>query len=228
MSDSEATGVRQFRFEPPAGATTVLLVRHGESAAARPDESFDLVGGHGDPALHEAGRAQAERVGERLAGRHLDAVYVTTLRRTAETAAPLVARTGVPVSVEPDLREVFLGDWEGGRYRHRVRDGDPIALSVATEERWDLIPGAESGAALTARTVAALERIAGRHLDSTVAVFTHGGVIGAVLAHATRSRPFAFIGADNASVSEIVIHADRWVLRCFNDTAHLADLDLDR
>jgi probable phosphoglycerate mutase len=54
-----------------------------------------------------------------------------------------------------------------------------------------------------------------------VAVFTHGGVINQILVHATRSRPFAFIGADNASVSHLVVIGDRWVVRRFNDTAHL-------
>ena len=35
------------------------------------------------------------------------------------------------------------------------------------------------------------------------------------------SRPFAFIGADNGSISEIVVHGDRLMVRRFNDAAHL-------
>ncbi|MGI8491178.1 MAG: histidine phosphatase family protein, partial [Acidimicrobiales bacterium] len=38
---------------------------------------------------------------------------------------------------------------------------------------------------------------------------------------AARSRPFAFGGADNASISHLVLHGQRWVIRRFNDTAHL-------
>jgi probable phosphoglycerate mutase len=52
-------------------------------------------------------------------------------------------------------------------------------------------------------------------------VFTHGGVIGQELALASGSRPFAFVGADNASISRLVIAGDRWIVRSFNDTAHL-------
>jgi probable phosphoglycerate mutase len=52
-------------------------------------------------------------------------------------------------------------------------------------------------------------------------VFTHGGVIGQALALATGSRPFAFNAADNASVSRVVVTADRWYVRTFNDSAHL-------
>ena len=51
---------------PPPGATTVLLVRHGESAPAHPDRPFALRDGHGDPALDPVGVHQAELLGERL------------------------------------------------------------------------------------------------------------------------------------------------------------------
>ena len=66
-----------------------------------------------------------------------------------------------------------------------------------------------------------LERVAGRHADQTVAVFTHGGVIGQALAEATGARPFAFSGTDNASISHLVIAPDRWLVRSYNDVAHL-------
>lgn len=52
-------------------------------------------------------------------------------------------------------------------------------------------------------------------------MFTHGGVIGQVMALATGSRPLAFLGADNGSISRIVVTADRWIVRGFNDAAHL-------
>jgi 2,3-bisphosphoglycerate-dependent phosphoglycerate mutase len=46
-------------------------------------------------------------------------------------------------------------------------------------------------------------------------------VIGQVLALAAHSRSFAFIGADNGSISHIVITDRGWIVRRFNDTAHL-------
>ena len=67
----------------------------------------------------------------------------------------------------------------------------------------------------------AIATIAGRHPNQRVAVFTHGGWIGALFAVATGSRPFAFSGADNASISQVVVVGDRWVVRRFNDTTHL-------
>ncbi len=217
--------VPQFRFVRPPGATSILLVRHGESAPARVEEPFPLVDGQGDPELSPAGRDQAERLAHRLAGlptgEPLAAVYVSPLRRTAETAAPLVRRLGIEPRVDTDLREVHLGEWEGGVFRFRVAEGHPLTLRMRAEERWDVIPGAEPAQRFADRVRAAVERVAGRHPDQTIAVFTHGGVIGQILSEATGSRPFAFTGADNASVSLLVVDGPRWVVRTYNDTGHL-------
>lgn len=218
---SETTEYRQPQFLRPRGATEMLLVRHGESAPARDGEEFILVDGHGDPPLHPAGGEQAERVGERLAGEDIAAIYVTTLQRTVQTAAPLVARLGLEPIVEPDLREVHLGEWEGGSFRKHVAEGHPIAVQMLTEQRWDVIPGAEPGDVFAARVDAAISRIAARHPDQCVAVFAHGGVIAQILAAATGARLFSFVG-DNASISHIVVHGSRRIVRCYNDTGHLS------
>jgi 2,3-bisphosphoglycerate-dependent phosphoglycerate mutase len=216
------TEYRQHRFAPPPGSTEILLVRHGESAPARPGEPFALVGGHGDPPLAPEGRWQAEQLGMRLAKEEIDAVYVTTLRRTHETAAPLATRLNIEPRVEADLREVYLGEWEGGVYRQKVAERDPRVLAVMEHEEWGLIPGGETTEALRVRAVAALAGIAEAHPDQRVVVVSHGGVIGALLSYAARARPFAFLGADNASISHLVVIGDRWIVRRFNDTGHLA------
>jgi probable phosphoglycerate mutase len=212
---------RQFRFTLPPGATEILLVRHGESQPAREDSPFPLVDGQGDPPLAETGEREAELVANRLEHEDLDGIYVTSLRRTHQTAEPLAKRLGITPVVEPGMREVMLGEWEGGLFRIRVAQQDPVAVRMFTEERWDVIPGAESTEAFAARIRETLERLAARHVDRRIAVFTHGGTIGQVIAMATGSRPFAFIDADNASITQLVIWGSRWVIRRFNDTAHL-------
>lgn len=212
---------RQHRFTPPPGSTTILLVRHGESAPANPNEPFPLVDGHGDPELHPEGILQAQRVGERLRQERIDAIYVSTLQRTHQTAAPLAAALGITPVVEPDLREVFLGDWEGGVFRVKAATGDPLFFKVFEEQRWDVIPNAEPHESFASRVRSALHRIAKAHPDGRVVAVAHGGVIGQALAMASQSRGFAFEGADNASISEIVIHGERVIVRRFNDTSHL-------
>ena len=214
--------IRQWRFQPPPGATEILLVRHGESEPAVVGQSFALLNGQSDPALAPEGEAEAERVCERLADEHIDAIYVSTLRRTAQTAAPLAHRLGITPVADDELREIFLGEWEGGGvYRERVTDRHPVAMRIFEEERWDVIPGAESMESFAVRLRAAVERIAAAHPSQRVVVVGHGGMIGEILHQASGSRPFAFIGADNASISHIVITEERWILRRFNDTSHL-------
>jgi 2,3-bisphosphoglycerate-dependent phosphoglycerate mutase len=214
---------RQARFRRPAGATEILLVRHGESEPLVPGRPFPLVDGHGDPALAPEGHEQAKRVAARLATQRIAAIYVTTLRRTAQTAAPLAAELGLTPTVEPDLREVHLGEWEGGEYRIRAARRDPLVRQMFREERWDVIPGAEPMDALAERVRAGVEAILAAVGPGGQAIaFLHAGIIGEVCRQATGGRPFAFVHADNASVSRLVVFANgRWMLHSFNDTAHL-------
>ena len=92
---TEVRTYRQFRFSRPPGAAELLLVRHGESIPARDDVPFPLVDGQGDPELDPVGHEQADRVADRLQHEDIAAVYVSTLQRTAQTAAPLAARLGI-------------------------------------------------------------------------------------------------------------------------------------
>ncbi len=215
------TEYRQFRFALPPGGTDILLVRHGESAPAREDAPFPMVDGHGDPPLAPEGEREAELVGDRLAVEPIEAIYVSGLRRTEQTAAALAKRLGLTPATDPGMREVRLGDWEGGLFRIRVAERHDIALRMYETQRWDVIPNAESTEDLAARVRASIERIAAVHPDQRVAVFTHGGVIGQVVSMATGAQPFAFIGADNASITQLVVTGERWIVRRFNDTAHL-------
>ncbi|MFM7068685.1 MAG: histidine phosphatase family protein, partial [Actinomycetes bacterium] len=159
---------------------------------------------------------------EHHGGRHISAIYVTSLQRTHETAAPLAALLDLEPNVEADLREVHLGDWEGGALRLRAAAGDPLFAQLVAEERWDVIPGAEPAADFAARVSDGLGRIADAHPDQTVVAVVHGGVIGQLLATATGRPGFAFAGSDNTGISELVVErSGRWVVRRFNDTAHL-------
>ncbi len=224
MTTTPPEGFRQHRFVPPPGATTVLLVRHGESQPAHPDRPFALRDGHGDPPLDPVGVAQARLLGARLADEHIDAIYVTSLVRTHETAAPLAQHLGLTPIEEPDLREVFLGDWEGGEFRVRAAAGDPIFARIWSEERWDVIPNAEKQEIFEQRVWNGFTRIVAAHPDQRVVVVSHGGVIGQLLHHITGARRFAFSGADNASISEVVAMPERVILRRYNDVAHLLPL----
>lgn len=217
------TEYRQIRFQPPDGAAELLLIRHGESARATDGVTFPLVDGHSDPELAPEGIEHAECLARRLGDDRIDDMYVTTLRRTVQTASPLSLRLGITPRVEPDLREIYLGEWEGGLLRKYVAERHPIAVRMRAQQRWDVIPGAEPMDALRTRIRQAIERIARQHPRQRVAVFSHGGVIATALSIASGSEPFAFETVDNGSISELVVSGASWTVRRFNDTAHLAE-----
>ncbi len=214
----------QRPYAVPPDATEVILVRHGASAAVVAGEPFELLDGRGDPPLSDVGERQAEAVAERLAREPLAAVFTSTLRRTHQTAAPLVRRVGLEPVALADLCEVCLGDWEGGEFRVREREGDALVAQVLAEERWDVIANAEPAPAFAERVrrgVAEIVSVVGS--GALAAAFVHGAVIGELGRQATLSRPFAFIRNDNASITRLVVHGDgTLLLRSFNDTAHLA------
>jgi len=136
--------------------TTLLLVRHGETAwnAQRRWQ------GHADVPLNARGREQAVELAERLAREHIAAIYTSDLSRARHTADIVGARLGVPVMTDPDLREIDVGPIEGltAEEAHRI-------------EGWQ----GEPKEAHTARTLAAIDRIASRHPHECVLVVTHGG-----------------------------------------------------
>jgi 2,3-bisphosphoglycerate-dependent phosphoglycerate mutase len=170
------------------------------------------------------GREQADAVAERLVVEDIRRIFVTPLRRTHQTAAPLAHATGLKPAVVAELAEVHLGEWEGGEFRVRVAQGDPLVREIFEQERWDVIPGAESLESLGRRVREAVGRIVEETGPDAVAVaIAHGGVIGEICRQATASRPFAFVHMDNGSVSRLVVHPNgRWMLRSFNETSHLA------
>lgn len=232
MNDESSSppGIRQLPWTPPPGATTIVMLRHGESMPEHPDHPHPTKDGHADPDLAPNGREQAALAAERLAAEHdveaFSALYVTSLRRTHQTAAPFAVRTGLDVVEVSDLREVHLGEWEGN-FRERVASGDPLFTQAIAEQRWDLIPGAEDADVFRTRIRSGIDHIVAANPSGRAVAVLHGGVIGQILAMATSAGAFEFIASDNCSISEVVVLDDgTWRIRRFNDTAHLQSLRL--
>jgi broad specificity phosphatase PhoE len=145
--------------------TTLLLVRHGET-------DWNAVGrlqGHTDRPLSDFGRRQAEQLAEELEDEPLDAIYTSDLARARETAEIAGERLGLPVVLDPDLREKDWGTWEG--------------LTSVERDRVEFV--GESTEAHQERILGALRRIAERHPGGCVLIVTHGGSMRRVQTAAT-------------------------------------------
>jgi probable phosphoglycerate mutase len=90
-----------------SGATELVLVRPGAVST-----TAGFAAGESNPALSTAGVDEARRTAARLAREPIAALFVTPLRRTAQTAQPLAAVTEMEPNVIADLREILLGHLE--------------------------------------------------------------------------------------------------------------------
>jgi broad specificity phosphatase PhoE len=150
--------------------TSLCLVRHGQT-------KWNLEGryqGQSDTPLNENGRIQARLLAQKLRDFSFEALYTSDLQRTRETAAIIGKALDVPVTLEPRLREINQGEWEGQlvedireRYAKlwQQRTIDPAGLRP---------PGGETVAEVAARVYAALDDIARQHPGVSVIIVSHG------------------------------------------------------
>jgi probable phosphoglycerate mutase len=149
-----------------------VLWRHGRTAW-NADGRWQ---GHLDPELDDTGREQAARSSRLLAGLRPSAVVSSDLRRARETAVRLARLTGLVARWEADLRETFIGSWQG-RTATEVAAEHPEDLA-----RWltgDVLlrpGGGENRTEVAARVVDAILRgLADVPDEGTLVVVTHGG-----------------------------------------------------
>jgi probable phosphoglycerate mutase len=90
-------------------STAVLFCRHG--CTDYPGEQiYDETNG---PGLNEAGRLEAQRLGNWFKGAEVAALVVSPALRTQETARPVMESLGLEPIVKEALRERSFGIWEG-------------------------------------------------------------------------------------------------------------------
>jgi probable phosphomutase (TIGR03848 family) len=184
--------------------TTVLLVRHGRTAA---NGAGVLAGWTAGVGLDEVGRDQVAALAARLAPVPVTAVVTSPLQRCQETADLLLAgRDGVPCHVDERVAEVRYGDWTGAELKKLAKD--PLWKIVQSHPSAMTFPGegGESMRDMQTRAVSAVrewnERLGN---DATYVVISHGDLIKAVLADALGMHldQFQRVVVDPASVSVV-------------------------
>ena len=168
--------------------------------------------------------AQAREVGERFANWRLEGLYCSDLARARQTAELIASAAGLEPVVEPGLREIALGEWEG-KTREELIDGYPdLWERWAAEPNWDLVPGGEGAGAFAARVRDTMTRLRERHPHGDVLCVTHGGLIQVAVLDVVgaASRGFFAFRIENCSLTMIQRTAHRTIVTAVNDTCHLA------
>lgn len=198
--------------------TRLLLVRHGETQWNKEERFIGIS----DVPLNEEGRRQAEALSERLAGESIDIIYSSEMKRSVETAQIIAQVHGMRVVVEPRLREVSYGDWEGltaGEVEERT--------GVRFPSRFDApqVPFPSNSSVTTGMLDVRnfLDDILASPEDRTILLVGHGVsfqmILYAVLDIPSRNHWLLYM--HNASISEVFIRGGKAVLVRLNDTSHL-------
>lgn len=151
---------------PSGVATTLLLIRHGQS-------TWNAEGrwqGQADPPLSDLGRWQAAEAAAKLG--QLDVVVSSPQQRAVETAAILAGALGVgPVHLVDDLRERSAGPWSG------LTRGEIELTWPGWVEDGRRPEGYEPDGPLAERALRALREVVATFAGAVVLVVCHGGVI---------------------------------------------------
>lgn len=203
-----------------SGARRITFVRHGQSEANR----AGIWQGSGSSPLTGKGRAQAARVGERLARREFDIVQSSDLERCRDTAV----EAGFAPEMDSRWREGDLGEWEGLPMRKvQEEDGDYL-LRVRSGEDLPLGRTGETAAEVAERGVSAIDSLLFSRLEEggEALVFTHGGLITGVVRRLLGLSPEGQnLGVPaNTGLCQIAFLRERAVLTVYNDSSHLESL----
>lgn len=164
--------------------TKIVLIRHGESLA----NAGGIYLGHTDWDLTEKGKMQAETVANHLRNEKIDLIYSSDLIRAYNTALPHSKIHGLDIIKSRELREIYLGKWEG----------KPLS---EIEERWQdefihgwrenfgtcQTPGGESVPHLANRIYEEVKRIARENEGKYIVIATHAAAIRAFWGKITKT-----------------------------------------
>jgi probable phosphoglycerate mutase len=157
----------------------VWLMRHG---ALPPNPERRFVG-QGDIALSETGRRQARSWRRRLADIPFAAIVSSDLSRCVESARLIRGQRELPLVLEPALREISLGAWEG-LTPDEVEQRFPGAYAERGRDMARFRPeGGESFADVASRVLPAFGRLAVRYPGQPVLMVGHAGSNRVLLAH---------------------------------------------
>ena len=176
---------------------TIYLVRHGETEWNRAGR----MQGQLDSPLTERGRDQARRVGLLLRDLIDDPAACTLIvsplgraRQTAGIIAEAMEISADRFAVDPLVREVTWGDWNG-LTREEIIAADPAHWQRFRDRHWTVAaPGGESWAEMSERARQWLNQVAA--LD-TVLLVSHGA-----FGRAVRGRYLAATPEETMALSE--------------------------
>ena len=157
----------------------IHLIRHGQTNW----NAEGRIQGRSESDLDDTGIAQAKNLRPLINSLGIEEMYVSTSRRTRQTAELVGADLVVPTSYHDELREINLGPWET-RLWEEVNASAPVEAGTFRNKPHKFeLEGAETYAMLQQRGVSAIEMIRNKSQADNILVVSHGALLKVILAH---------------------------------------------
>lgn len=181
----------------------LYLLRHGQTE----ENLAKIVQGQRQGNLTSLGHEQAALAAKRLQDEKFDVIIVSDLRRTLQTAKPILK--GHPEALvvkEPRVRECSLGVYEGRPWGHLVEDAKAQSIDLLHFKP----EGGESRLEFKERVQEYKEYLFKQYAAKSVLLISHGGFIANLLLQLLDAPPDAFdeVHPPNCALSIIGVHDD--------------------
>ena len=202
--------------------TKIYFVRHGQSLG----NAERIYLGHTDWDLSELGKEQAQYTATALKDEKIDVIYSSDLLRAFNTAVPHAKMRNMTVIPSKNLREVYVGEWEG-------RKVDEIMVEYQQEfcvewrEHFGTFrcPGGESVPEVAERIYNEVKRIAEKHTGETILITSHAAAIRAFWGKISGIKPEDLAAAlpfpTNASYSVLYYKDGELVPESYSVDSHM-------
>lgn len=195
--------------------TRLIVIRHAQSEG----NLGPFFTGHNNVFLTPHGHKQAEETARFLDAYPADVAISSDLLRVQQTARHTTERRGMELILDPGLRELYCGTWEGQSYP---------SLMARFPDEWNtwvhdsihmIFPGGESMQEMCNRVQRTFARIEEKYRGKTVLIFTHCTPIRTMITK-WKGQPISAINdlyfPYNASVT---------IVRCEDDSRYTIELE---
>ncbi len=202
----------------------VYLIRHGES-----EGNAQGIHQNDEISLSESGKSQVNKLGKSLQGLGIEALLVSPLVRTQETAGIINEYLKVPLTYDPRLREIRrpsevvgkpLDDPEVLKIKKLIKEGSHPDYHYSDEENFF---------DLRERVQDFIQDLT-KHDEAVIAVVTHGITLRMIMAEMFLGTDFthelfhkiaSFFLVNNTGVTVCEYQNNAWQLVSWNDHGHL-------
>ena len=198
--------------------TKIILIRHGETEWNR----GKIFRGTHDIPLNDNGRNQAHLAAKALKKRQIDAAYTSPLSRAAETARIVLAPHNITATTHDGLLDFDYGKWTSLPYAEVAEKFPTEHTAWLTAPHTIRVPGGNTLREVFDTAYTAMEDIAEKHPDQTVALFSHR-VVNKLLIIAALTIDldrFPFIIQSNCCINELERTENGYLIHQINNASH--------